>query len=120
MLEVLERLEDGSKLARAEILVKTLCETFKVNVGSIHVPKELNPWLRRDIARAYRHCLDSPLAAGLRDVHRIFEKDHGIILSEGDGSAAASHCRFRNRRWRGHILNPIEIPGLGDVPVLAE
>ena len=120
MLEVLKCLEHRSELARAKIFVKTLCKTFEVDVGGIHVAKELDPRLRRDIARAYRHRLNSPLAAGLRHVHRIFKKDHGIVVGKGDGSAAASHCRFCNRRGRGHVLNTIKISGLGDVPVLAE
>jgi len=120
MLEVLERLEHGSEFARAEVLVKTLGKTFEVDVGGVHVPKELNPWLRRDIARAYRHRLDAPLAAGLRHIDGIFEKDHGVIVSEGDGPAAAAHCRFGNRGGGRYILNPIEISGLRDVPVLAE
>ena len=58
MLEVLERLEHGSELARTEILVKTFGEGFEVDVGRVHVPKKLDPRLRRDIACAHCHRLD--------------------------------------------------------------
>ena len=57
MLQVLERLQDGSELARAEILVKSVGKAFEVNVGCVHVAKEFNPRLRRNIARAYRYGL---------------------------------------------------------------
>jgi hypothetical protein len=84
------------------------------------VPKELDPWFWGDVARAHRHRLDPPLAAGLRHVDRILEKDHGIVVRERNGPAAALHRGFRNRFGRGEILNAIEIAGLRDVPVLAE
>jgi hypothetical protein len=120
VLEVLERLEHGSEFARAKILIKPFGEAFEVDVGGIHVPKELDSRLRRDVTGTHRHRLDSAAATGLRHIDRIFEKDHGIVVSKRDGSATAAYCRFRNRRGGRHILNPIEIAGLRDVPVLAE
>src|SRR5262249_26221534 len=76
--------------------------------------------LWRDITRAYGNGLDSPLATGLRYINRIFEKNHGIIVSKGDRPASASHCRVCDFLRRSHILNAIKIPGFGDIPVLAE
>src|SRR5262252_7730680 len=45
MLQVLKRLEDGSELAGAEILVKSVGEAFEVDIGCVHVAKEFNPRL---------------------------------------------------------------------------
>src|SRR5262245_35231305 len=120
MLQVLKRLEDGSELARAEILVKSVGKAFEVDIGGVHVAKKFGPWLRRNIACAHCHRLNPPLATGLRHIDRIFKKDHRIIVSESDGSAATSQCRVSNHPRRGHILNAIKIPSFRDVPVLAE
>ena len=49
------------------------------NAAGIHVPKELDPWLWRDVARAHRHCLDPPVAASLRHVDRISRKITGSL-----------------------------------------
>ena len=120
MLEVFEGLKHGSELARTEILVEAFGEAFEVNVGSVHVPKELDPRLWQNVARAHRHGLDLSLVAGLRHVDCIFEKDYRIVVGERNGPATALHCRFCDRLGRSQILHAIKIPDLGDVSVLAE
>jgi hypothetical protein len=84
------------------------------------VPEEFDPRLWRDVTRAHSNGLDSTLAAGLGHIDRIFEKNHRIVVRKGDRPASASHCRFCDLLRRGRILNPIKIPGFGDIPVLAE
>jgi hypothetical protein len=56
----------------------------------------------------------------LRNVDGIFEENHGVVVGKGNRTAAAAHRRIGNGFRRGYILNPIEIAGFGDVPVLAE
>jgi len=68
MLQVLKRLEDGSELARAEILVKSVGEAFEVDIGGVHVPKKFDPWFGRNITRADSYRLDTPLATSLRHI----------------------------------------------------
>jgi NAD(P)-dependent dehydrogenase (short-subunit alcohol dehydrogenase family) len=46
------------ELARTEILLKSFDGDFEVDVGGVHVPQELDPWLGRDGACAHRHRLD--------------------------------------------------------------
>ena len=60
--------------------------------------------LRRDVAGAHRHGLDTARATGLRHIDRVFEEDHGIVVGKGDRAAAAAHCRFGDRLGRGAIL----------------
>src|SRR6516225_8144820 len=117
-LQVLKRLEDGSELAGAEILVKSVGEAFEVDIGGIHVPKKFGPWFGRNITRADSYCLDTPPTTGLRHIDRIFKKDHRVVVSKSDRSAATSHRGLCNHLGRGHILNAIKIPSLRDVPVL--
>jgi hypothetical protein len=64
----------GRRLARAEILIKTLGESLQVDVGGVHVTEELDPRLGRNIAGTYRHRLDSPFAADLSylDLYPMF------------------------------------------------
>src|SRR5215204_1556204 len=50
MLEISKCVEHGSELGRAQALVEMLREAFQVDVGRIHVPEELNPWLLANIA----------------------------------------------------------------------
>src|SRR6516165_5571442 len=120
MLQVLKRLEDGSELAGAEILVKSVGEAFEIDVGCVHVPKKFGPWFGRNITRADSYRPNPPLAAGLRYIDRIFKKDHRVVVSKSDRSAATSQCRVSNHLRRGQILNAIKIPSFRDVPVLAE
>src|SRR5215813_7266086 len=120
MLQVLKRLEDGSELAGAEILVKSVGEAFEVDIGCVHVPKKFGPWFGRNIAGTDSYCLDTPPTTGLRHIDRIFKKDHRVVVSKSDRSAATSHRGLCNHLRRGHILNAIKIPSLRDVPVLAE
>src|SRR5262249_26308351 len=95
-------------------------ETLEIDVGGVHVAKELDPWLRADVAGAHRHRLDAAGAAGLRDIHRIFQEDHRVVVGEGDRPAAAADRRLRNLLRRSQVLHPIERTRLGDIPVLAE
>src|SRR5262249_296010 len=64
--------------------------------------------------------LQSTLSARLRHVDRIFKKNHGIVVSKSNRAAPAAHRRIGNGFRGSHILNPVEIAGFGDVPVLAE
>src|SRR5262249_68672 len=102
------------------ILIEPLAKSLKIDIGGIHVPEKFCTRLGRDIARAHGDGLQSALAARLPYVDCIFKKDHRVVVSKGDRTAAAAHRRISNRFRRGHILNPVEIAGFGDVPVLTE
>src|SRR5687767_3678378 len=97
-----------------------LREAFQVDVGRIHVPEELNPWLLAKIAGTYRDGLDASLAARLGHVDRIFQEDHRIIIGERDRAAAALRRRLGNRLRRSQVLQAIEHTCFRDVPVLAK
>jgi hypothetical protein len=120
VLEVFERLEHGAELARTQRLVEPLRESLEIDVGGVHVAEEFDARLRRDVAGAHRHRLDPARAAGLRYIHRVFQKDHGIVVGKCDRAAAASHRRLRDRLRRGEVLNAIERARFRNVPVLAE
>src|SRR5262249_48405513 len=92
----------------------------EIDVGGIHVPEELDPGLGRDVAGAHCDSFDASLAAGLRDVDRIFEKDHRIVVSEGDGPRAARDGCLRDCLGRSFVLQPVAVARFRDVPVLAE
>ena len=72
-------LEHWGEFAGAKIFVKTLGKAFEVDIGGMHVTKELDPRLRRNVASAHGHRLDAPLAAGLRYVDCIFGKITGSL-----------------------------------------
>src|SRR5262249_25410516 len=120
VLEILQRFEHSGELAGAEILIEPLAKTLEINVGGIHVPEKFCARLRRDIAGAHGDGPQSTLAARLCHVDRIFEKNHGVVVSKGNRTAAAAHSRIGNGLRGSHILNPVEIASFGDVPVLAE
>src|SRR5262249_30733913 len=73
-----------------------------------------------DLALASRDSFQASLAARLRHVDRILEENDRVVVSKGDRTAAAAHRRIGNGFRGGYVPNPIEIAGLGDVPVLAE
>ena len=84
------------------------------------MPEKFCTRLRRDIARTHGHGFQSTLAARLRHVDRIFKKNHGIVISKGNRTAAAAHRRIGNGFRGSHILNAVKIASFGDIPVLAE
>src|SRR5215470_5715805 len=102
------------------MLIEALGETFEVDIRGVYVSEELGPRFGSDISRAHGYSADSALAAGLRHVYRVFEKNHRIVVGEGNSPAAAARRRFGNRLGRRPVLNTIERPGFGDIPVLAK
>ena len=120
MFHIFERLEDRPQFGRAQRPVKILGEALEVDVRGVHRAEELLAGFRRDIAGGHRHRLETGIAAGVRDIDRIFEKDHGVVVSEGDRARAHRLRGSRNFRRRGLVLKAIELGRLRDVPVLAE
>ena len=102
------------------MLIEAVGETFEVDIRGVHVPEELGPRFCRDVSRAHGYGADSSFAAGLCHVYRVFEKNHRIVVGEGNGPAAAARRRFGNRRGRRPVLDAIERPGFRDIPVLAK
>ena len=58
--------------------------------------------------------------AGLRHVDGVLQEDHRIVVGKGDAAAAAGLGGAGDRLGRGPIGQPVELPRLRDVPVLAE
>ena len=75
-------IENGVKRARAKLLVEALGERLEIDIGSVHRGEEL--WSRKlaDVARSYRDRLQPDFPAGSRNIDRILEKNHRIVVGE--------------------------------------
>src|SRR6202040_2644803 len=120
VLQVEEGFKYRLELSGAEILVEALGEALQIDVSRIHVAEQLAPRVGADVACAYRYGFDPARTAGLRDVDRVLQKDHGIVVGEGYRAAAIFDRSLRDRLRRGAILQPIESARFRYVPVLAE
>ena len=84
MPEVDQRLQHRREVGAAQAVVEILGEALEVDVGGVHVGVELGARLGADVAGSHGHRLDAALAARLRHVDGVFEKDHRVVVGEGD------------------------------------
>ena len=109
----------GERGAR-ELPIEALGKSFQIHIGGIHRPKELLERFRQDIARRHRNSAHADLPAGRRNINRIFEKDHRVVIGRRHGPAAMGHGGLGNRLGHRLIGEPVELPTLRDIPVLTE
>ena len=120
MFDVDERVEHGVKRARAKLLVEALGERLEIDIGGVHRGEEL--WSRKlaDVARGHRDSLQPDFPAGSRNIDRIFEKDHRIVVGERHRAGARRASGLGDSLRRSLLLQPIQVAGLRDIPVLTE
>ena len=84
------------------------------------MPVEFGRAIARHVTRRHRHRRHPGRAAGVGDIHRVFGKNHRIIVGERDG-AAAQPARGGGDGFRRRLVGqPVKLARLADVPVLTE
>ncbi len=120
LLQVDQRVQHGLEVRLRELPVEILGERLEVHVRRIHVPVELAPRLLAHVAGRDGHRLDAALVAGLGHVDGVLVEDHRIVVGEGDAAAAEPLRRLGQPFGRRRVRQPVYLPRLADVPVLAE
>src|SRR5665647_2042258 len=72
------------------------------------------------VARGHRDRLDPDLMAGIGHVCGILPEDHRVVVGERDAAATQSLGRVRKGLRARGVCQSVDLPRLGDVPVLAE
>ena len=83
MLDVAQGVQHRLQMAAGELVVKILAEGLQVDIGGIH---ELEKFLARffaDVAGGDRHGFDTLPLTGDGRVHRVFEKNHRVVVGVG-------------------------------------
>src|SRR5690242_14655971 len=99
MLDIDERVQHGLEMTAADLMIKPLCEAFEVHIRRIHVLVELHARFLTDVARRYRHRLDTQLMACLRHIDRIFQKNDQIVVGEGYTAVPEMARSLRDPFW---------------------
>lgn len=111
---------EQARVFHRKSFVKIFVECFQVNICRVHVTEKFGSCIRKNIARSDRNRTNTRFTAGLRDVHRVFQKNHRIIVSESYAAAAVCICGFGNHFRRSAFGEKVKFSGFADVPVLAK
>src|SRR6266571_6990082 len=107
-------------MAGADAVVEVLGERLEVDVRRVDVCIEVLPGLRADVPGGDGYRLDPAFVAGIGDVDRVLEKDRRVVVGERHAAATQRRGRLREQTRRGGVRKRVDLPGLRDVPVLAE
>ena len=120
LFQVFERFKNIVQMGRTKLVIEILGKALKVDIGRVHMAKELFARLIADIARRHRHGANARLPAGLRDINGIFKKNHRIVIGKGHCRTAIvlgglrDHFRGRQRSQLVHLAC------FGNLVILAE
>jgi len=120
LLQVGKRLQHGPELPAADLAVEAFREALQVHVRRVHVPEKLLARGVGHVAGRHGDVPDPTLTAGLCDVDGVFQEDDRVVVRVGDAAAAGLDGCPGDRLRRGLVLQPVELPRLRDIPVLAE
>jgi hypothetical protein len=117
---IFQSFQHRGEMGARQSVIEFIGKGLKIDIGGVHLGKEIPPGLGVHIARRHCHRLNPLGVAGIGGVHGVFGKDDGVVVGEGDAFAAQGLGRLRNGRRAGLILQAVHLPGFGNVPVLAE
>ena len=101
-------------------MIEILGKALKVDIRRVHMAKEFFTCLIADISRRHRHGANAGFATGLRNINRIFQKNHRIVIGKGHRRTAivlgglGNHFRCCQRSQLVHLTC------LGNLVILAE
>ena len=101
-------------------MIKRVGECLQIDVCRVHVLVKFWTCIGGNVAGGDGDSFDSPFAAGLRHVDRVFGENHRIIVSERNRSAAEPLRRERDLLGRGRVREFVPFARFGDVPVLTK
>ena len=101
-------------------MIEILRERLQIHVCRVHGPVKLGPRLVGNVAGRHGHGLDALCAAGFGDIDGIFRENDGIVVGECDRMAAETLRGGGDGVRRRGVAQPVRLPRLADVPVLAE
>ncbi len=108
------------QVCRAGAVIEVVGERLEVHVRRVEVGEQLSPRRVGQVARRHRHRLDPPGPARVGDVDRVLEEDHRVVVGHGHAATPQPDRRLGDVvRARG-VGQPVDLPRLRDVPVLAE
>src|SRR5262249_52941462 len=95
-------------------------ERLQVDVGRVHDGVKVAARLLRDVSGGHGHGFHADRATRLRRIDGVLGEDDGIVVRERDAGAARLARRLRYLLRPSRIAEPLHLPSLGDVPILAE
>lgn len=88
LFEIDERVEHRLQVRVSDLRIELFGKPLQVDIGGIHMLKELWPSLLANVARGDRYTLNAKLLAGDCRIDGIFSPDDGIVVGEGNALAA--------------------------------
>ena len=113
-------LEHGVKRTGAKLFVEAFRERLEIDISGVHRGKELWSGKLADVAGGHRDSPQPDFPAGCRNIDRIFEKDHRIVVGERHRTGTRRTSGVGDSLRRSLLLQPIQVAGLRDIPVLTE
>ena len=118
--QVHQGVQHRPQMRRAGAAVEVVGERLEVHVRRVEVGEQLTPWRVGQVARRHRHRLDPPGSAGICDVDRVLQEDHRVVVGHRHAATPQAHGSLGDVVRAGSLRQPVDLPRLGDVPVLAE
>ena len=119
-LQIDQSIQHRLQVRIGDLLIKLFGKRFQVDVGSIHIRKELAPRFGTDVSGGHCDRLNAQFMTGARGVDRILSPNDWIVIRESNAGAT----QFAGRARHGHRFSDraqtFDLARFRNIPVLAK